>query len=102
MHDGREGIVGGGGTVDVVVGVYRLLAAHLASQDLDGSVADDFIGVHVGLGAGARLPDNQGEVVDQLEVSDLLCSLLDSLADFGVWWAETILDSGRLLMLCLI
>ena len=101
VHDGREGVVGRGRAVDVVVGVYRLLAAHLASEDLDGTVADDLVGVHVGLGAGAGLPDNKGEVVDQLEVSDLLCSLLDGLADFRVWmaaeyiWLALLLVPGR-------
>jgi hypothetical protein len=89
VHNSREGVVGGGGAVDVVVGVNGLLAAHLPSEDLNGAIADDFIGVHVGLGAGAGLPDNQGEVVDQLEVGNLLSSLLDSLADLGVCkWYE--------------
>ena len=84
VHDSREGIVGRGGAVDVVIGVHRLLGAHLAAEDLNGAVADDLVGVHVGLGAGAGLPDNEGEVVKQLEVSDLLSSLLDSLADSRV------------------
>ena len=85
VHDGGEGVVGGGAHVDVVVGVDGLLAAHGAAQNLNGAVGDDLVGVHVGLGAGAGLPDNEGEVVDELEGGDLLGSLLDGLSKLGVW-----------------
>lgn len=84
VHDGGEGVVGGGGHVDVVVGVDGLLASHLSTQDLNGTVGDDLVGVHVGLSAGTGLPHNQREVVNELEVGDLSSSLLDSLADLGV------------------
>lgn len=84
MHDGGEGVIGRGGHVDVVVGVDRLLAAHCAAEDLDGTVGDDLVGVHIGLGAGARLPDDEGEVIDELKGSHLLSSLLDGLSELGV------------------
>jgi hypothetical protein len=84
VHDGREGIVGGSRHVDVVVGMDGLLAAHLTAEDLNGAVRDDFVGVHVGLGAGARLPDDEREVVDELQVGDLSSGLLDGLPDLGV------------------
>lgn len=85
VHDSGEGVVGGGTHVDVVVGVDGLLAAHLAAEDLNGAVGDDLVGVHVGLGAGAGLPDDQREVVDQFERGDLLGGLLDGLAQLGVY-----------------
>ena len=85
VHDGREGIVGGSRHVDVVVGVDGLLGTHLAAEDLDCAVRDDFVRVHVRLGAGASLPDDKREVVDELEVSDLSGGLLDSLSDLRVW-----------------
>jgi hypothetical protein len=69
----------------VVVGVDRLLGAHGAAEDLNGAVRDDFVGVHVGLGAGAGLPDDEGEVVDELEGGNLLGGLLDGLSKLGVW-----------------
>ena len=84
MHDGGEGVVGGGGHVDVVVGVDGLLGAHGATEDLNGTVGDDLVGVHVGLGAGAGLPDNQREVVQQLALGDLSGGLLDGLTDLRV------------------
>lgn len=84
VHDGGEGVVGRGGAVDVVVGVDGALAAHLAAENLNSAVGDDLVGVHVGLGAGAGLPDDEGEVVHELAVGNLLGGLLDSLADLGV------------------
>ena len=85
MHDCWEGVIGGGAHIDVVVGVDGLLAAHGAAEDLDGAVGDDFVGVHVGLRAGAGLPDDEGEVVEEFEVGDLAGGLLDRLAEFGVY-----------------
>jgi hypothetical protein len=43
----------------------RLLAA-LAAEQLGGAVGDHLVGVHVGLGAGAGLPDDEREVVVEL------------------------------------
>ena len=84
VHGGREGVVGRGGHVDVVVGVDRLLGAHLTAQNLDGAVGDDLVGVHVGLGTGAGLPDDQREVVVELAGCDLGGGLLDGLTDLCV------------------
>lgn len=87
VHDGGEGVVGRGAAVDVVVGVDGLLGAHGAAEDLNGAVGDDLVCVHVGLGAGAGLPDDEGEVVEQLAVGDLFGGLLDGLANLGVYRA---------------
>lgn len=84
VHDCREGVVGGGGAVNVVVGVDGLLGAHLSTEDLNCSVRDDLVGVHVGLSARAGLPDDEREVVHQLAFRDLGSSLLDGLGDLRV------------------
>ena len=55
----------------MIVRVNWFLGAHSTSKDLDSSVRNDFIGVHVGLGARSSLPNNKGEVVEMLEVSYL-------------------------------
>ena len=55
----------------MIVGVDGGLAAELAAEQLDGAVGDDLVGVHVGLGAGPRLPDYQREVV----VIQLACNI---------------------------
>ena len=67
VHRGGEGVVGGLGHVDVVVGVQQLFAG-----DLIAAVGDDLVGVHVRLGAAAGLPDDEGEVVIQLPADDLV------------------------------
>jgi hypothetical protein len=85
VHDSGECVVGRGAHVDVVVGVDGLLAAHGAAQNLNGAVGDDLVGVHVGLGAGAGLPDDQREVVNELERGNLLGGLLDRLTELGVY-----------------
>ena len=72
VHRGREGVVRGLAAVDVVVGVDRRLAAERRAQDLVGAVRDHLVGVHVGLGAGAGLPDHQREVLGELAVDHLL------------------------------
>lgn len=84
VHDGGEGVVGGGRHVNVVVGVNGLLGSHSTTEDLNGTVGDDLVRVHVGLGAGTSLPDDQREVVQQLTLGDLSGGLLDSLANLGV------------------
>lgn len=68
----------------MVVGVNGLLGAHGATEDLNSTVGDDFVGVHVGLSAGTSLPDDQREVVQQLTLGNLSSGLLDSLANLGV------------------
>jgi hypothetical protein len=68
----------------MIVGVDWLLGAHCAAKNLDSSVADDLVRVHVRLSTRSGLPDNQREMFNQLEISNLLGSLLDSFADFGI------------------
>ena len=53
VHGGGVGVVTALGLVHVVIGMDRRLAAQLSAQQLDGSVGDDLVGVHVGLGPGA-------------------------------------------------
>lgn len=85
VHYGGESIVRGGAAVDVVIGVDGLLAAHLAAEDLNSPVGDDLVGVHVGLGTGTGLPDDEGEVIQELAVGNLLGSLLNSLANLLIY-----------------
>ena len=68
----------------MVIGVDGFLAAHFAAEDLDGAVGDDFVGVHVGLRAGAGLEDGEGELLDELQVGYFFRCLLYSSADFGI------------------
>ena len=62
VHGRRERVVGRLRAVDVVVRVHRLLRAHLPPSELDRAVADDLVGVHVGLRPAAGLPDDEREM----------------------------------------
>ena len=53
VHGGGVGVVTALGLVHVIIGMDRSLAAQLSAQELDGSVRDHLVGVHVGLGARA-------------------------------------------------
>ena len=54
-----------------IVGMQQLFSP----SDLVAAVGDDFVGVHVGLGAAAGLPHHQGEVVVQLAGDDFVAGL---------------------------
>jgi len=54
----------------MVVRMYRLLRSHCAAQDLNRSIGDDLVRVHIGLGAGAGLPDYERKMVDEFEGRD--------------------------------
>ncbi|MDQ1079876.1 hypothetical protein QE401_002402 [Pseudoroseomonas cervicalis] len=62
VHHGGEAVVGRLAAIDVVVRMHRLAGAKRLAQQLIGAVRDDLVGVHVGLGAAAGLPDGQREI----------------------------------------
>ena len=49
----------------------RLLGAEFAAEHLVGAVGDHLVEVHVGLGAGAGLPDHQRKVIVELALDHL-------------------------------
>jgi hypothetical protein len=80
----------------MVIGV-DLLISEFSSKDLDGSVSNNFVGIHIGLSARACLPDNKGEVVVEFALNDFICSGNDSICDF---WRKsiTLVDDGSTLL----
>ena len=67
VDGGGEHVVGRLPHVDVIVGMDRLLLVEaIAAGQLDGPIADDLVGVHVGRGAGAGLVDVDGKLVVEL------------------------------------
>ena len=83
MHGGGERVVRGLRHVDVVVGMDRLLGSHLAAHNFNGAVGDDFVDVHVGLGAAPGLPDAQRKLVIELAGDNLVGGLHDELGFVG-------------------
>ncbi len=55
----------------------RFLGAEFAAQQLVGAVGDHLVEVHVGLGAGAGLPDHQRKVIVELAFDHLACGADD-------------------------
>ncbi len=80
VHRRGEGGVRRLAHVHVIVRVNGFLRAHLATQFLDGPVRDHFVCVHVRLGAGAGLPDDQREVVVELAAKHLIGGGKDGLS----------------------
>ena len=78
----------------MVVGVHRVLGAEDAAKEFDGPVGDDLVGVHVGLGARSRLPDDQGEVGVQGPRRYFVGGTHDGVGDGGLQLAQGHID-GR-------
>ena len=88
VHRGGERVVRRLAHVAVVVGVNRGLGPHHAAQNFNRAVRDDLVRVHVRLGTGTCLPNNQREVVIEFAVDHFLRGLADRVADFGLHVAE--------------
>ena len=74
--------------------MHRRFGAALAAQNFDRAVGDHLVGVHVGLGAGAGLPDDQREVIVQLAVDHLLPGLADGVGQARVELAQLLVGAG--------
>ena len=85
MHGGGENVVGRLTQVHLVIGVHTALLTALGAQQLAGAVGQHFVDVHVGLRAGARLPDDQGELVGVLPCNHFIGGGDDGL---GLVWGQ--------------
>ena len=77
MHRGREAVVGRLAHVDMIVGMDRRFRTELAAEPFVGAVGDHLVHVHVGLGAGSGLPDDQRKLLVEFAVDDFLRGLDD-------------------------
>ncbi len=88
MHRRRKDIVRGLPLVDVVVRMHQTLLAAAAAENFRRTVGEHLVHVHVGLGAGAGLPDHQGKFVVMLSGDDLVRCLDNGVAFLCVEQAE--------------
>ena len=88
VHHRREGVVGTRALVDVVVRVDDTLVSQRPPENLDRAIRNDLVGVHVGLGPGARLPHHQRKVVHQLSFGHFPGSLHDRVPYLAIEHAE--------------
>ena len=78
--------------------MHRRLAAALAAEPLVGEVGDDLVDVHVGLRAGAGLPDDERELVVVLALHDLGRGRRDRVGEARLEQPEILVhEGGRLL-----
>ena len=67
-------------------------------EHLDGAVRDHLVGVHVGLRAGAGLPDHQRKLAVVLAVDHLLRRRDDGLGKLRIEIAQRVVGLGRALL----
>ena len=58
------------------------LEPSLASSHLDRAVGDDLVGVHIGLGSAAGLPDHEREMIVEPAIDDFLSHPSNQIAGF--------------------
>src|ERR1035438_2448358 len=69
-HRSREDVIGGLAIINVVIGMRVRVLAELASEQLGGTVGDDFVGVHVEADSSSGLKYIDNERVVPLSVLD--------------------------------
>ena len=73
----------------MIVGVNHGLVAKLTTKNLNGTVGNDLVGVHIRLSAGACLPDDKREVVVEFAFNDLITGLNHGV---GNLWLKSIVQ----------
>ena len=68
MHCSGKRVVGRLGEVNVIVRMNGIFTAHDAAREFNSPVRNDFIGVHISLGAASRLPNAEGKVFVKLSL----------------------------------
>ena len=88
VNGGREAVVGGLGVIDVVVRMYRLVGGESGAGQCVGAVGQYFVHVHVGLRAGAGLPDDERELAVQFAAKHVVSGADDEVSLFLLDAAE--------------
>ena len=93
--DGRGiSVVGRLRAVDVVVGREVLELTLLVTHDLEGTVADDLVGVHIGRRPCATLDHIYGEVLVVLAIEELVAGLDDRVLLLVGEQAKAVVSDG--------
>ena len=94
MHCRGKNIVRGLPEIDLVVGVNQALAASLAAEQFRGTVGQYLVNVHIGLRAGAGLPNRQRKLVGMLAAAHFIGGSDDRLRFRGRQQAKFLIDLG--------
>ena len=68
----------------MVIGVYNAVITFLAAQDLDGTVGDNLIGIHVQRSSCTSLNRIYDKVLMELSLQDLITGFYDRIGDLFV------------------
>ena len=93
-HCGRIHVVGALRCVDVIVRVQRVVAALLQPHEFKCDVCDDFVGIHVGGGAGATLNHIDHKLVEEFSSNQRFAGFDDRLCELTVERAEFYIGAG--------
>ena len=88
VYRGREAVVGGLGVVHVVVRMHWLVGGKPGTGQFVGAVRQHFVHVHVGLCAGAGLPDDERELAVQFATQHVIGGADDEVGLFLLDAAE--------------
>src|SRR5215831_7200833 len=72
----------------------RLLAAHYTAGQLNRAIRNDFVRVHVGLGARSRLPDTQWKMCIEFSFDDFIAGLHNYFSFVSGQFAEILVYQG--------
>ena len=71
MHHSRIAVITGLASVDIIIRMNRFVPK-CTPKNLDGSIGNNFIRVHVRLGSGSSLPDDQWEMIIEFSLNQLV------------------------------
>ena len=94
MHGGRESVIRALTHIDMVVRMHGVLGADLTPQYLNSAIGDNFIGIHIGLGPRAGLPDGQREIIIPLTFRHFRGRLNDGTRPFRIKIAKRFIGQG--------
>ena len=95
VHHRGEAVIGGLAAIHMIIGMHRLARAQRMAEQLVGAVRNHLIGIHVGLGAGAGLPDGEREILVPVALDDLVRRLADGVGQVHRQLAEPRIGFGR-------
>ncbi len=93
MHRGGYDVVAGLALIDVVIGMDQFFAA-LATEQFNGAIGDDLVGIHVGRSAGAGLENIQDKFAVPFSVRHFLGGLDDGGGDVRFEAAQLLIGQG--------
>ena len=76
----------------MIVGVNGFLRAHLPPGQLDCTIRDDLVDVHIGLRSGAGLPDSQRKMRIEFSFDDVIGCANDQPRFLGIEFPEVAID----------